>query len=390
MARKQWLSVGELTLEGYVNGDGVTVFAENASQLAILCGKAGAPTSYTGAGYAIGCHYINATNGALYYNAGTATVASWSAIGTMTTSSVTTAMVQANAVTPIKMGTRTLVALSDGAATPTTAQLMTSSVFTMTPGAARTFTTPTAATMVGAITGATVGTWFDFTIVNLAQFPITLTAGDASVTLVGDAVVNKGAGTFRAILTNVTGGTEALSIYRTDGALVAGDIPLANGTILVGNASGIAAAVTPSNDLTMSNAGAFTLAYPKVTAIVSQALVYSAFTDNTNTTGYIDITTQIPAHSIVLGWKAVITTGFTGDPATATVQVGISGGVGNFSATTSGSVYTSSTEVGSASAVATSYCAAATTARVTVTSAADFTSVSAGSMVVTLYIVRTA
>jgi hypothetical protein len=227
MARKQWLSVGDLTLEGYTNADGATVYADNApNQYAIFCGKAGAPSNSWVAYYMTGCLYINLTNGALYYNAGTTPgTASWSSIGSIAGGGVSTTMLAANAVTPVKLGTRTLVGLSNGNATPTIAQLMTSSVFTMTPTAARTFTTPAAATIVAGITGATVGSWFDFTIVNLsattAAYGITLTAGDASVTLVGSPVVYSGSGTFRAVLTNVTGAAEALSIYRMDDAVPA-------------------------------------------------------------------------------------------------------------------------------------------------------------------------
>lgn len=130
---------------------------------------------------------------------------------------ITAAEIGPNAVTPIKMGIRTEVALADADATPTIAQLMTSSIFSMTPTVARAFTTPTAAVMVAGISGATVGTWFDFVIVNLDDFPITLTAGDAGVTLKGNAVVNKGSAFFRVRLDNVTAAAEALTIYRVDG-----------------------------------------------------------------------------------------------------------------------------------------------------------------------------
>ena len=167
----------------------------------------------TGAGYAVGGFYMNTTTGAWYQNTGTTTVANFVAVGTVTAASVVTASIAANAVTPVKLGTRTLVALADAAATPTIAQLMTSSIFTMTPTAARNFTIPAAATIVAGITGATVGTWFDFTIVNLAAFAITLVAG-TNGTLVGNVTVNKGSTTFRAVLTNVGAGTEALSVYN--------------------------------------------------------------------------------------------------------------------------------------------------------------------------------
>lgn len=121
-----------------------------------------------------------------------------------------------------------------------------------------------------------------------------------------------------------------------------------------------------------------------VKKLVSQSLVKSAFTDNTDQTGFIDITTQIPAGSIVLGWKAVTSVGFTGDT-TAIVKVGKAGALGDYSAKTSGSCLAAGT-VASAPVAATADVVAATTARVTVTGGADFTSIAAGAtMVVTLY-----
>jgi len=133
------------------------------------------------------------------------------------------------------------------------------------------------------------------------------------------------------------------------------------------------------------------LAVPKVNQNVSQTLAYGAFTDNLDKTGYIDFTTdQIPAGAIPLGFKAVVTTGFTGD-GSADIEVGVAGDTDRFTADTSTSVFTSSTVEGS-NALAVDACDgmnAAQTIRVTVTGGADFTSISAGSMVVTLYWVET-
>lgn len=330
-------------------------------------------------GYAIGCLFIKTDNGAQYRNTNTTASCTFTLISTLSV----------NAIAPVNMSTRTLVALSNGNATPTIAQLMTSSIFTMTPTTARNFTTPAAATMVAGIAGATVGTWFDFTVINLGNFAITMVAGDAGVTLVGDAVINKGAATYRAVLTNVSGGTEALSIYRMNDAVITPDVFLANTHILVGDVNGLAADVAMSGDATIAATGAVTLAVPKVFAVVSQSLVKSAFTDGGGTSGYIDITTQIPAGSIVLGWQAGTSVGFTGDT-TAVVEVGVSGTVDKYSIVTSGSCLGAGT-VGSTPKAANVYEAAAITARVTVTGGSDFTSIAAGAtMVVTLYVIKTA
>lgn len=167
------------------------------------------------------------------------------------------------------------------------------------------------------------------------------------------------------VLSNATTGAVA--------AAVGGDNVKVPGTLEVTGTSTFTGAATFNSTLTGSS----------FVGRVSRTMAFSDFTDNTNATGYCDITTQIPAGALVLGWKAVTTTGFTGDT-TAVIQVGIAGGVGNYSTTTNGSVAGAGT-VGSASVLATSFCAAATTARVTVTGGADFTSISAGSMTVTVF-----
>lgn len=163
-------------------------------------------------------------------------------------------------------------------------------------------------------------------------------------------------------------------------------IPLA--TIAAGTSS--AAAITSQYDfadITDYRSGAlFSLvARPSTLGLASQSLAFGDFTDNGDATGYIDITTQIPASAIVMGWEAVVSTGFTGDT-TAVVQVGVAGDLDAFSADVAQSVLAAAT-VGSASLAAESYLAAATTARVTVTGAGDFGLISAGVMVVTIFYV---
>lgn len=74
----------------------------------------------------------------------------------------------------------------------------------------------------------------------------------------GDELVIASGGT----LTVESGATLAIE----DGALSAADIALADGKIFVGNASGKAAAVTLSGDVTIANTGEVSLALPKMVA----------------------------------------------------------------------------------------------------------------------------
>ncbi|GAG02679.1 unnamed protein product, partial [marine sediment metagenome] len=91
----------------------------------------------------------------------------------------------------------------------------------------------------------------------------------------------------------------------------------------------------------------------------------------------------IPAGSIFMGWEAVVSTGFTGDT-TAVGMVGVSGDTDAYSADIAQSVLAAAT-VGSAPLAAEAYIGSAVTPRVTVTGGADFGSISAGVMVVTVY-----
>ena len=109
------------------------------------------------------------------------------------------------------------------------------------------------------------------------------------------------------------------------------------------------------------------------------------FNDNTNETGYADFTSQLPAGALVLGWKAVTTTGFAGDTL-ATLQVGEAGNLNRFSAIITGSVMNVGT-IGS-HAPGTSdnpFCVAAVTPRLTVTGDSDFGNFNSGSVTVTSF-----
>lgn len=194
-------------------------------------------------------------------------------------------------------------------------------------------------------------------------------------------------------------GTQALTnddtnyVYLTSaGALVinvtgfpsAPHVPLA--TIAVGTDS--AAAVTSKYDFVdivdfRDRAVFGTIGTPGANQLVSQSLAFGDFTDNLDTTGFIDFTSgTIPVGSIITGWKAVVSTGFTNDT-TAVIQVGIDGDEDAYSADVAQSVLAAGT-VGSAPLAAEAFVGAEATPRVTVTGGSDFTSINAGIMVVTI------
>lgn len=103
------------------------------------------------------------------------------------------------------------------AATTLTADQVTHGIVTMTPGAARNLTTPTAAAIVAAVPEPRIGTCFELTVINAAAatHAITLVAGD-SVTLGGVAgmatIAAASSATYLFRITNV--GTPAVTVYR--------------------------------------------------------------------------------------------------------------------------------------------------------------------------------
>ena len=128
------------------------------------------------------------------------------------------------------------------------------------------------------------------------------------------------------------------------------------------------------------------LAIPKY-GVITQTVAFGEFTD-VDTKGHIDLTTPMPKGAIPLGCKFVVATGFTGDT-TAIVQAGVSGDTDRFTLNTDQSVLAAAT-VGSLPATdGADGMAAAQTIRVTVTGGADFTSISAGSMTVSVFYIET-
>jgi hypothetical protein len=106
----------------------------------------------------------------------------------------------------------TAVAVTN-AATPTAAQLLNSKLFVATPTEDTTFTLPTAALVLAALTDEVVGTSFEFTIVNLASsFEIVVTTATGwTITGGGNMTVFDGtSATFLAVVTSAT----AIQLYR--------------------------------------------------------------------------------------------------------------------------------------------------------------------------------
>jgi hypothetical protein len=111
-----------------------------------------------------------------------------------------------------------VVAATDAATVQSAATLAGAgtTLYTMTPTASRTLTTPTGAELGAAFTDEGVGSSFRFTVVNAAAatHPIVVTAGASGVTLVGVAATFSVAAASSASYIAVFTAANTVSIYR--------------------------------------------------------------------------------------------------------------------------------------------------------------------------------
>lgn len=155
-------------------------------------------------------------------------------------------------------------------------------------------------------------------------------------------------------------GTQQLQVFGADA------YPTADGQHLAYSGSG--------NKMTWTTAS---------TLSISQTVSFGDFTDNGDATGYVDLSSPLPAGAVPLAVIYAVSTGFTGDT-TATVQAGVAGDLDRFASVTDQSVLAAATVGHGVAPDACDGINSAQTIRVTVTGAADFTGIAAGTMTVTL------
>jgi hypothetical protein len=111
-----------------------------------------------------------------------------------------------------------VVAATDAATVQSAATLAGAgrTLYTMTPTASRTLTTPTGAELGAAFTDEGVGSSYQFTVVNAAAatHPIVVTAGASGVTLVGASATFSVAAASSASYVAVFTAANTVSIYR--------------------------------------------------------------------------------------------------------------------------------------------------------------------------------
>lgn len=147
--------------------------------------------------------------------------------------------------------------------------------------------------------------------------------------------------------------------------------------------------MTNLTDLTLS--GALSVgAVSGVTTVgsltkLTETVAYSDFTDGGATVGTYDLTVgTIPAGALYVGTAVTAVTGFAGDTSAA-LTIGDGTDVDRYNTSTVNVFATAASGVAAGLPSGVLYHAAAKTVTLTITTAADFTSVSAGSVTVSLY-----
>lgn len=122
---------------------------------------------------------------------------------------------------------------------------------------------------------------------------------------------------------------------------------------------------------------------------ISQLVKYSDFDDvGGDGVGDLIMNTQIPAGSFIIGCKATVKTGFTGEGSTATMKVGTSADNGQISGNSTIDVFTAARNLVKAAYVSSIGLIAVSsdqTVYIGVTVSTDFSDVNAGLMLVEVY-----
>lgn len=286
---------GSLKIHGLstvVGSETVNVLIRDSAGKILFATGTTVPTGAT-AGYAKGCLFIDTNVGAglkgLYENQGTITSCDFNAVGDFVAAEIALASAKilvggaggaaaaqsvSGDLTMLNTGVfslsdrfrkRTLASIATvGAGTYLVADLLKGLIQRDPAGAARADTIDTAANIVGALTNSVIGAFIACAVHNIGSTgeDITITAG-AGITLDSSLNVTIKPGQVATLLfvaTNVTAAAEAVTVYRLDTpAILAEHVPLVDGKVLIGNATNLAEAQTPSGDVGVTNAGVISL-----------------------------------------------------------------------------------------------------------------------------------
>lgn len=121
---------------------------------------------------------------------------------------------------------------------------------------------------------------------------------------------------------------------------------------------------------------------------IQETVLFSQFTDGGSTTGTYQMAGTVPAGAILLGSKVLVNAGFAGDTSAA-LTIGDGSDVDRYNTGTPSVFATAATGIETGVPSGSKLVTTANRPTLTVTSGADFTSVSAGSLTVTIYYLAT-
>jgi hypothetical protein len=194
---------------------------------------------------------------------------------------------------------------------------------------------------------------------------------------------NRSAGTHPevSIHSNTTPATDYLAIGNHDGTTASIDV--VGGTTLALKIAGTTAASLTAGGLAVTAASGVTTVGPIVK--LTQTVGFADFTDGLGTSGTIDLTVgTIPAGATFLYSAVTAVTGFAGDTS-AVLIIGDGTDHDRYNTGTINVFATAAAGVAAGAPSGVVYHDAAKTVKLTVTGAADFTSINAGSVTVELY-----
>lgn len=127
---------------------------------------------------------------------------------------------------------------------------------------------------------------------------------------------------------------------------------------------------------------------PEVRALI-ETHIHSEFTDGGAAVGTLTMTGSVPVGAVLLGSKVIVNSGFVGDTS-AVLTIGDGSDVDRYNTSTMNIFATATTGVQTNVPSGSKLITTANQPVLTVTSGADFTNVSAGSITVAIYYIRTA
>lgn len=223
--------------------------------------------------------------------------------------------------------------------------------------------------------------------VTMAEASLTSGVGTLDITFSGANVGKKAQNLITVPYNDLTGTAPTLAIAEQTAGVTATQRDAATGALLVDTTSGAlyqnisTTAQAPDWNLVSGNGAA-------PVHFITQTVAYDDFTDGGGAAGTLQMDDSIPAGAIFLYSKVLVTAGFAGDTS-AVLVIGDGSDADRYNTGTPSVFATAASGVEMGDPSGNQFHTAAVQPTLTVTSASDYGSVSAGSLAVTLYYIPT-